>query len=190
MRTSLGIRGKLWLGVGGLLLILLLAGGLSVLLLGRANQAIESTFKFNGDSVAYMHELTDALDGMDRILAQGSAPELYADRLGALRATIQRCVVGEFECVSENGEGEAAQELQGTWNRFQAAIGGLARIATAEARRRYYAAVLTPDEHRLRALAWAISGLNLRNARFRDHGRRLLLAEERWTTGCWSPCWS
>ena len=170
------------MGAAGLLLVLGAAGGLSVLLLGRANQAIEATFKYNGDSVAYMHELTDALDGINRLLEPGDDPVSRVERLGSLRATIQRCVAGEFQCVSENGEGHAAQALQASWGRYQAHLDALGRIGGAQGRRRYFVEVLGPDQKALRALAWEIAGMNLRNARFRDHGRMLLLAEERWTT--------
>ncbi|HTA17385.1 MAG TPA: hypothetical protein VK786_06540 [bacterium] len=60
-----GIRARVWKGIGGLLLVLLLTASLAVWISLRGNDAIEQTFKNNGDSLAYMHELTRAADQLD-----------------------------------------------------------------------------------------------------------------------------
>jgi signal transduction histidine kinase len=177
-----GIRRRLWLGIGGLLLVLLLTAGLAVRVGWQSNAAIEQTFRDNGDSLAYMHELTDALDQVDaRARAPEGAGASGAGPLPALRAAVDRNIASELANTTELGEREAALSLQAVWQAYQAALpGALARGASPAQRRERYRAGLEPKYRRLRALAWEIAGLNLGNARFRGHDRDLLAAELRW----------
>jgi two-component system, NtrC family, sensor histidine kinase KinB len=175
-----GIRERLWLGIGGLLLVLLLTASLAVWISLRGNLEIEQTFKNNGDSIAYMHELTDALDQVDT-WAQAQAQRPHPGNLDAIavpRATVTRNLLSELPNVTEKGEREAALELQSSWDAYEAALPAvLDRELDTSRRRALYRARLAPTYGRMRELAWVIADLNLKNARFKDHGRKVLASE-------------
>jgi signal transduction histidine kinase len=173
-----GIRRKLWLGIGALLLLLLLTSGLAVRVGLQSNAAIEQTFRDNGDSIAYMHDLTDALDQMQALLS-APAGRGSGQALAKARQEVQRDLAGELQNTTEAGEGEAARQLQAQWDAY-GALAQQALAAPAAERGRLIRARLEPLHQGMRALAWRIAGLNLMNARFRDHGQGLLAAELRW----------
>jgi signal transduction histidine kinase len=170
-----GIKQKLWLLAGGLFSVLVLAGCLSLILMLRINQSIEATFKNNGDSVAYMHDLTDAVKDLDQALRGPMDPRHPWRRqaLDPFRRTIERCINGEFQCISEAGEQEAAQALQERWLHLKQDLQAPKALKGPQWKA-FYQRTLAPDLASLQSIAWSISGMNLRNTRFVDHGHSLL----------------
>jgi len=177
-----GIRKRLWLGIGGLLLVLLLTASLAVWISLRGNLEIEQTFKNNGDSLEYMHELTDDLDQTDawvQAQTQRGRPE-HLDSIAGPRRKVAAILLSEFLNVTEKGEREAALDLQAAWDSYSAALPAVLGPGLDPPRRRaLYRARMAPSYARMRELAWVIADLNLKNARFRDHGRDLLASELR-----------
>lgn len=177
-----GIRARVWKGIGGLLLVLLLTASLAVWISLRGNDAIEQTFKNNGDSLAYMHELTRAADQVDAWVQVQTQSSRAADPSAILnlKSQVDKNLNGELENVTENGEREAALDLRSSWETYMDALPAVLRPGLDPGQRRaLYRARLAPAHARLRELAWVIADLNLKNAHFKNHGKDLLLSELR-----------
>lgn len=176
-----GIRRRLWLGIGGLLTLQLLTAALAVRISLSGYAAIEQTLKNNGDSLAYMHELTQSVDQLDAWARAQENLRAVADdsAIRGLRAKVDLNVAEEFDNTSERGEREAALDLRATWEAYQAALRRVLQAVEPARRRALGQRELEPLHQRLQALAWEIADLNLKNARFRNHGRDLLDAELR-----------
>src|SRR6476646_6832858 len=63
--TMISLRHKLWLGFGGLLMILMIVTTLTVAVLTRYSRALERVFRDNYDSAVYCNSMKDALDQLD-----------------------------------------------------------------------------------------------------------------------------
>jgi len=177
-----GIRRRLWFGIGGQLAVLFLAVALAVWIGLRGNAAIEQTFKDNGDSLAFMHELTRAAGQLDAGVQAGLQDPRAADLglLKGLQARVDQNLSGELANVTERGEREAALNLLAGWEAYSSALPQALDPAPGPARRRaLYRARMAPAYARMQELAWVIADLNLKNARFRNHGQNLLASEMR-----------
>jgi signal transduction histidine kinase/HAMP domain-containing protein len=179
----MGIRKKIWIGIGGLLLVLLLTSGSAIWVIARGKRALETVLRNNGDSVFYMHELTGALVQIHDDLKDSLIGDMQRDRHLEQRyeAEIERNLEGESQRITEDGEQELLDRLVAAWRKYKADIThyfkpGFGRME----RRRYLEQVLEPQATQIKALAWQIAGLNLKYARFRDHGWSKALAEGRW----------
>lgn len=177
-----GIRKRVWIGIGGLLAVLVLTGCLAVLVSLRGNAAIEQILKNNGDSLASMHDLTRAVDQLDALVlaripgARTDNPDLIPD----LSSKVDADLAEEFGNVSENGEREAALKLRSSWKAYTDGLSKVLRPGLDPVQRMsLYRALMAPARDRIRNLAWVIADLNLKNAHFKDHGRDLLASEMR-----------
>jgi NtrC-family two-component system sensor histidine kinase KinB len=185
VRPAGGIKRRLWIGIGGLLLVLLMTAGLAVWISRHADAAIEQTFRNNGDSLAYMHELTadaDSVDAWVRTQIQARRPGSL-DAIRPLKTQVDQDISSELHNVTEKGEREAAYQLQSAWSAYLSALPGALRPGLDTGQRRtWYRARLAPAYERMRAQAWVIADLNLNNVRFKDHGQSLLASELRLMT--------
>jgi len=172
-------------GVGGLLLVLLMTAGLAVWISRHADAAIEQTFSDNGDSLAYMHELSGAMDAVDAwVRVQVQARHAGSvDAIRPLTTQVDRDTSSELHNVTEKGELEAAYQLQSAWSAYKTALPGALRAGADPVQRlSWYRARLAPAYAQMRKQAWLIADLNLNNVRFKDHGQSLLASELRLMT--------
>src|SRR3954469_16132561 len=63
--SMISLRHKLWLGFGGLLVILIIVTALTVTVLTHYSRALERVFRENYDSTVYCNSMEDALDQLD-----------------------------------------------------------------------------------------------------------------------------
>ena len=158
------LRRRLWLGFGGMLLILALVSALSVVVLTRYSHALERVFRENYDSAMYCDAMKDALDRLD-LAAQrrlwGAPGAEDADHFAPI-AQFNDNLARQLNNCSLPGEVEASQELAGEWERYRAKYvswmsAGVASDADA------YRRNLLPAHDRLKRLAQHIAEMNMRN---------------------------
>jgi hypothetical protein len=65
LQMTISLRHKLWLGFGGLLIVLLVVSGLSFVVFNRFSHTLERVFRENYDSVIYCREMRQQLDQLD-----------------------------------------------------------------------------------------------------------------------------
>ena len=158
------LRGKLWFGFGGLLLILVIVSTLSVVVLTRYSHALQRVFRENYDSAVYCDAMKDALDRIDvasqrRVWGASSADhdDAATDRArfaDNLRRQLQNCTLP--------GELELSQQLAVQWDAFERAIGQFA-AAPHEAQANLYSQQLLPRYQRLKQAAQQVADMNMAN---------------------------
>ena len=102
------IRQKIRSGIGGLLLILLLAALSGIWVIGRSKRATEALFKNNYNSVDYMHQLSESLEQLNKspfagILAGPPGPGRLPGA-SPLEKNIEGNLLAESNDVTEPGE--------------------------------------------------------------------------------------
>ncbi len=124
----LGLRSKLIIGFGSLLVLLLLTGGIGLSLLIHYSGTVDRVFRENYDSVVYGQSMKDAIDRLDDALelaAQGRGqPE--DGQLQAACKDFQDNFRREAGNITLPGEREIVAELQARWERLQGMLATLA----------------------------------------------------------------
>lgn len=161
MRT---LRGRLWLGFGGLLFILILVGAMSVVVLTRYSRVLERVFRENYDSAVYCDQMKDALDRADAAaqrLVWGGA-DSDTDTVALARADFDRNLRKQLGNVTLSGERERTEELQAEWQQYQQ---GLARLESAPASQRaeVYRQELLPRFQQVKRTAQQVTDMNMAN---------------------------
>ncbi len=112
-----GLRQKLSLGFGGLLVILLLVGGLSIVLLGRYSETLERVFRENYDSVLYGQRMRQTVEELDnaaqfKLWGEGVADE---QRANVLIQQFQENLAKEEANITLPNERELVESLHTQW---------------------------------------------------------------------------
>ncbi|HOW84954.1 MAG TPA: ATP-binding protein [Candidatus Aminicenantes bacterium] len=162
----LGLRQKLTLGFGGLLVILVIVGAQSIAALSRLGQSIDVILRENYRSVIACQEMKEALERIDSgvlFTLLGDSPQgeaLILKNKGAFEAGLQV----ELNTITLAGEGEKARLLRDDYGRYAAALDRV-KDATAppEVRRDAYFRTLLPLFGRIKATADAILQMNQQN---------------------------
>ncbi|MDB5328637.1 MAG: multi-sensor signal transduction histidine kinase [Phycisphaerales bacterium] len=136
---SFGIGKKIALGFGGLLVILLAVGALSVARLDSYSRTLEQIFHENYDSIRYAQAMRDAVHGLKNTPAEGAV---------AIVKQFDDALTEESRNVTLPGEQDLANQLSAAWADYKS--------ATTAARRTEITASLDK-------LAAAIAELNLQN---------------------------
>lgn len=162
----LGLRQKLTLAFGGMLVILATVGTLSGLLLTKYSATLETLVRENYDSVVFGQNMKDALDELDDI-AQAS---LWAENTAPHRKALEQSVTRfeqnfarERSNITVQGEAEVAKELERWLDYKKRHAQLLASTDSAEVRRLIYRTEVAPMAQKLRALSQQIIDLNLAN---------------------------
>jgi signal transduction histidine kinase len=119
-----GLRQKLSLGFGGLLLIILLIGGQSIFQFWELGQSIDVILRENYRSVVACQEMKEALERMDSgilfaLTGYGKEGEALI-RLNEER--FQKALATELDNITLPGEGEKAAALQDLFSRYRTAL--------------------------------------------------------------------
>jgi len=170
-----GIRQKLSLGFGGLLAILLVVGGLSIVLLNRYSGTLERVFRENYDSVVYAQSMREAVDGLDdivqfRLWGEDGQRSRSPD---ALIAKFESNLKKEEGNLTLPGEDAIARALHDKWYGTESVAGykaellNLLNVRPAEvAVRDQYRQRLLPAALSLKDSAQQIIELNVKNMGF------------------------
>jgi PAS domain S-box-containing protein len=170
-RVTFGLRQKLWLGFGGLLLILVVVGALSILVLQRYSTALAKFLSENYRSVEYAQGMKDELD---RLEAAGDRA-VDGDVTGA--SEVARAASREFarhlDDESKNvtlhpREDQLVAELTDGWTRYGAARQVVFDPAKGAEERRRAREVMSALAPAIRRHAQEVATINLNNMVFED----------------------
>jgi signal transduction histidine kinase len=142
-----GLRQKLSLGFGGLLLIILIIGGQSIVQFRELGQSIDVILRENYRSVVACQEMKEAIERMDSgilFVLLG-----YDEEGGKLIRTneerFEKALKVELGNITVPGEGEKATALKGLFARYREALDGmLAKSPSGELSRNRYFRELLP----------------------------------------------
>jgi NtrC-family two-component system sensor histidine kinase KinB len=177
----ISLRVRLWLGFGGLLLVLLIAGALGVVVMTRYNVALESMFRDNYDSAVYCNQMMDSLDRVNdrtarRALGITEAVTVSIDGdLGRFDAALAR----QISNAMLPGEMDRTRALAGKWNAFGADF--RAFVSAPVSRPDIYSQRLLPACEAMKSDIRQIAEMNLVHMAAVDGQVRETLA---WTRNC------
>lgn len=163
----LGLRQKLTLAFGGMLVILATVGTLSGLLLTKYSSTLERLFRENYDSVVFGQNMKDAVDGLDDLAqrslwAETAPPETptLADFVKRFEENLER----EKGNITLSGEREVADEIAAAWQTYRSNHEELMTAnKSAPDRREFYRKKLMPEAHEINRLAQRVIDMNLAN---------------------------
>ena len=178
----MSIRQKLWLGIGGMLVILLTVSVLGNLVINSTNRSIDAMFKNNYDSVVYAHRMIDALEqantGLQIVALRGRADTKtraflqredteFADNLALQRGN-----------VTEVGEQALTDQLGAAWAAYLKDEAALLKQPT---RPGLYRERLRPGYQAIKETAWKIANLNLTDmSLYRGRAVKVGRVTDRW----------
>jgi two-component system, NtrC family, sensor histidine kinase KinB len=162
----LGLRQKISLGFGALLIIILVIGVQSIVRLSRLGVSIDVILRENYRSVIACQQMKEALERTDSgllFILLGHAregEELVRDNL----ATFERSLQTELGNITLPAEGEKAARLRDLFGQYKTHLTGIMDPAQpAEARRQAYFKRLLPLFSQIKGAADAILQMNQQN---------------------------
>ena len=161
----MGIRAKLVIALGGLLLILAVVGMVSIHTLSESSQAIARILRENYDSVAVCDKMKVAVDRLDRLaetLLWGNLPEALQQGDAAVQE-FNRNLIFQQGNVTLEGEQELTDHLSGAWKSYQEGLANFFQLADLPPRREFYRQQLLPRSREIREVAQKIIDLNMNN---------------------------
>jgi len=161
----MGIRAKLVIALGGLLLILAVVGVVSLHTLNESSTAIERILRENYDSVAVcgsMRAAIDKLDHLAELLLWGNPPEAVQQRDGLLQE-FGNALHFQQGNVTVAGEQELTDHLTAAWKSYRENLESFYKLADLAGRRDFYRQELQPRSKNIREIAQKIIDLNMNN---------------------------
>ncbi|HYE19535.1 MAG TPA: hypothetical protein VEA69_13875 [Tepidisphaeraceae bacterium] len=164
----LGTRRKLRLGFGGLLIILLAVGGVSVGVLERCSSAMRAVVGENYRGIEYGHALKDALarlgDAADQWAEPSAELATVRESAGRARADLERHLTLRRSHVTvDPHEATAIAEIDDAWSKYAVAHADALDEYKPLAERRAALGVVGAESGRIRRAAGEIISLNVRN---------------------------
>ena len=128
----LGLRQKLSLGFGGLLLIILIIGIQSISHLTQLGQSIDVILRENYRSVIACQEMKESLERMDSgiLFVLLGEKEKGTELLQKNEAAFERALQAELNNITLSEEGKKAHHLQDLFKRYQATLHEMQGIGT------------------------------------------------------------
>jgi NtrC-family two-component system sensor histidine kinase KinB len=172
----LGLRQKLSLGFGGLLAIILIIGGQSVILLSQLGDSIDVILRENYRSVIACQQMKEALERIDSgvlFLLLGYQQE-GMELINANESDFEKALQVELNNITLPGEGEKVHQLQDMFTEYKSTV----RDATdpslpADVRRTNYFTKMLPLFEQIRTTADDILRMNQHSmGGANDHARR------------------
>ena len=161
-----GLRQKISLGFGALLVIIVVLGTQSILHLSRLGVSIDVILRENYKSVIACQEMKEALERIDSgtlFILLGHARE-GEELVRANRAAFERSLQVELSNITLKTEGDKAAALEGSFRRYEALLEGVVDPdRPADARRQAYFADLLPLFGRIKGQADEILQINQQN---------------------------
>ncbi|HEX8324051.1 MAG TPA: ATP-binding protein [Tepidisphaeraceae bacterium] len=164
---SFGIGQKIALGFGGLLIILLAIGTLSVVRLNTYSRTLERIFRENYDSISYTQGMRDTLRRLENLATDVTDPgrpvEDTQRDAPALLARFDADLRREADNVTLAGEQAMVDELAVAWHDYRDAHTRLRASTDPTVRHDLLRDRLRPAGNRIEDLAAGIAELNLQN---------------------------
>jgi signal transduction histidine kinase len=160
----ISLRHKLWLGFGGLLVILLLVSLLTAVVLTRHSRALETVFHDNYDSAVYCDGMKAALDQLN-LRAQLSiwkSPKAEAIDPTAQEAKFDANLARQFANCTLEGEQEHTQHLWDVWKQYKLDFSQFDSTA-ADQQSEMYRTILLPQFQEMKQTAQWIVDANMSN---------------------------
>ncbi len=160
----ISLRHKLWLGFGGLLIILLIVSELTFVVLTRYSRAVEQVFRENYNSAVYSQAMLKAIDGLN-LRAQNmlwhpsDAPGI--DKNQKIQQFEQN-LASQFNNITLLHERDHTQQLADLWKSYRGAIDSF-DSANEQRRSGLYQTQLLGLHQRMRAEAQWIADNNMAN---------------------------
>ena len=162
----LGLRQKLILGFGVLLVILMAIGVQSILYLSRLGESIDVILRENYRSVIACQQMKEGLERIDSGLLftlLGDTQE-GEELIRKNEAAFEKALQAELNNITVPGEGEKAGEIKDLYGRYKTALEFVKNPANPLVlRREDYFAVLFPTFGRIKAAAEDILRMNQKN---------------------------
>ena len=141
-----GLRQKLSLGFGGLLLITLVIGAQSIIQFRDLGQSVDVILRENYRSVVACQEMKEALERMDSgiLFVLMGYHEEGRKLIGTNEERFEKALKVELGNITVPGEGEKAAALQGLFDRYRETLGGMLTKPSSDgiSRNRYFRELL------------------------------------------------
>ena len=159
----LGLRPKLLLGLGALLLIVLLASLLSENVMERYSDAIRQSYREDYDSVAACQGMKEAVERMDVIAQAALWDQATSTRtIDSIRNEFEAHLATQRRAATLPGESPATEQLAERWQKYvQLFPGVLDQSVPLSQRRQRYLAGIQPQSEQLRAASQQLIDMNL-----------------------------
>lgn len=158
-----GLRAKLWIGFGGLLLILLVVSALSIVVLTRYSRALERVFRENYNSAVYCQQMKRSLDELntraERLL--WSDAEGVPDEASAI-LQFESNLNHQLSNVTLPGERELTDRLATLWEQYKQEYRRFDSTGVADLRQ-MYSHELLPRYDELKRVAERVADMNMSN---------------------------
>ena len=179
----LGLRQKISLGFGGLLIIILLIGIQSILQLSRLGDSIDVILRENYRSVIACQEMKEALERIDSgvlFSLQGYTPKGH-EQIRINEQAFEKALQVELNNITLPGEGEKAALLQKNYHQYKMALKDVVGSPLSISHRRQtYFSELLPLFDRIKGTANEILQMNQQNMHeANDRARRSAAAAKR-----------
>ncbi|SEM10788.1 PAS domain S-box-containing protein [Syntrophus gentianae] len=174
-----GLRHKLSLGFGGLLLILLIIGVQGILRFQELGQSIDVILRENYNSIVACQQMKENLSSMDRgiMLTFLGYPQEGEEQIRKNEALFAEALQMELNNVTLPGEREKARALQALIIRYRAVLQEIRKRSLPDnVSRRLYLAELMPLSQQVKQSADEILQLNQQNMNAADSRARKLAA--------------
>ena len=177
----MGIRTKLAIAFGGLLLIVVAVGVISIHTLNESSQAIGRILRENYDSVAACDHMKVALDKLDRQADHCGWEELpdVCRPSEPLLKEFEKHLRFQQGNVTVPGEQDLTDRLTASWKSYARNLENFYQLADLAGRRKFYRQQLVPHAQAVRQAAQKIIELNLNNMVALDGQARRRAAEAR-----------
>ncbi len=162
----LGLRQKLSLGFGGLLLIGLIIGAQTLIHLTRLGESIDVILRENYRSVIASQEMKEALERMDSgiLFILLDEKERGIDLIQKNEAVFQKALRVELNNITLPGEGEKAHRIQDLFKKYQVTLNEiLGSKASANRKRDTYFKELMPLFLQIKETADEVLQMNQKN---------------------------
>jgi two-component system, NtrC family, sensor histidine kinase KinB len=161
----LGLRQKLSLGFGGLLLIMLIGGVQSLIQFWYLGQSIDVILKENYRSVVACQDMKEALERMDSgiLFTFLGYQQLGSEQIKENEAAFEKALHIELHNITVPGEAEKAAALQALFARYQDKIHDLQKQSQSGSARRVYFDQVLPFFQQVKNTADDVLQMNQRN---------------------------
>ncbi|NTU53461.1 MAG: HAMP domain-containing protein [Chlorobiaceae bacterium] len=178
-----GIRQKLWLGLGGMMVIVATISVLTIRQIDELGASLAIVLKQNYLSVEACQDMKDALESIDRGVLQ-SFDERHHERpqmANISKAKFLDALERERRNITLPGERELVLRLQELSGRYFAVLDGVMDGSLSKMERRErYAATLEPLSNGIRGLTQRILDMNESNMISQKHAALDLSVSARW----------
>jgi signal transduction histidine kinase len=161
----LGLRQKLSLGFGGLLLIMLIGGVQSIIQFRYLGKSIDVILKENYHSVVACQDMKEALERMDSgvLFTSLGYQQLGNEQIKKNEEAFEKALQIELHNITVSGEGEKATALQELFTSYKVTIHNLQKQSQSGSARRVYLNQILPLFQQVKNTADDILQMNQRN---------------------------